>query len=174
MNDAMKLLCKLCLLAAFFVLAPPEVLAQTIAKGQVLDSTNEPIIGATVVEKGNAKNAAVTDFDGNFTLKLQNSKQVVISYVGMLPKEVAASEHMTVILEDNNQALEEVMVVGYAVGSKRTISGAVDRIKKEDMNQGVVNSPADASKVIVALLPSESVTESPFIPIELVNPYISC
>jgi hypothetical protein len=45
--------------------------AQTTAKGTVIDGTGEPVIGATVVEKGNAKNAAVTDFDGNVTLKLQ-------------------------------------------------------------------------------------------------------
>ena len=53
--------------------------AQTTAKGTVTDQTGEPVIGATVVEKGNPKNAAVTDFDGNFTLKLQNGKTIVIS-----------------------------------------------------------------------------------------------
>jgi TonB-linked SusC/RagA family outer membrane protein len=144
MNDAMKLLCKLCLLAAFFVLAPPEVLAQTIAKGQVLDSTNEPIIGATVVEKGNTRNAAVTDFDGNFTLKLQNSKQVVISYVGMLPKEVAASENMTVILEDNNQALEEVVVVGYTSKARKDLTGSVGSISGKKLEAVPVTSAAVA------------------------------
>ena len=91
MNQAMRLLCKLCLLAAFFVLAPPEVLAQTIAKGQVFDSTGEPVIGATVVEKGDPKNAAVTDFDGNFTLTLKKAKSVVISYIGMVQQEVMSS-----------------------------------------------------------------------------------
>ena len=71
MKDAMKLLCKLCLLAALFVLAPPELMAQTTAKGQVFDQTGETVIGATVVEKGNPQNAVVTDFDGNFTLNLK-------------------------------------------------------------------------------------------------------
>jgi len=64
-----------------------QVSAQTTDKGTVKDQTGEPVIGATVVEKGNAKNAAVTDFDGNFTLKLQKSKTVVISYIGMVTQE---------------------------------------------------------------------------------------
>ncbi|MBP3758023.1 MAG: carboxypeptidase-like regulatory domain-containing protein, partial [Prevotella sp.] len=95
MKDAMRLLCKLCLFAVF-ALMPSLASAQTIAKGQVLDANNETIIGATVVEKGNPKNAAVTDFDGNFTLKLQNSKKIVISYIGMVAQELTASENMKV------------------------------------------------------------------------------
>ena len=63
-----------------------QAMAQTTAKGTVTDATGEPVIGATVVEKGNAKNAAVTDFDGNFTLKLQNSKTIVVSYIGMITR----------------------------------------------------------------------------------------
>ena len=89
-----------------------QVSAQTTAKGTVTDQTGEPVIGATVVEKGNAKNAAVTDFDGNFTLKLQKSKTVVISYIGMVTQEVTASENMQVKLQDDNASLEEVVVVG--------------------------------------------------------------
>ena len=113
MNQAMRLFCKICILVAFFVLAPPEAFAQTIAKGQVLDSNGEAVIGATVVEKGTPANATVTDFDGNFTLTLQKSKQVVISYVGMVTQELAASEGMNVVLKDDVAAMEEVVVVGY-------------------------------------------------------------
>ncbi len=87
--------------------------AQTTAKGTVTDSTGEPVIGATVVAKGNPKNAAVTDFDGNFTLKLQKGKTVTISYIGMVSQDVTASQDMKVELKDDNAALEEVVVVGY-------------------------------------------------------------
>ena len=96
MKDAMKLLCKLCLLAAFYVLAPPELMAQTTAKGQVFDQTGETVIGATVVEKGNPQNAVVTDFDGNFTLNLKKGKTVIISYIGTKPAELAAGLNMKV------------------------------------------------------------------------------
>ncbi len=144
MKDAMKLLCKLCLLAAFFVLAPPEVLAQVTAKGQVLDSTGEPVIGATVVEKGNAKNAAVTDFDGNFTLKTQKSKTVVISYVGMKPQEVTASGDMKITLEDDNAMLEDVVVVGYTSKARKDLTGSVGSISGKKLEAVPVTSAAVA------------------------------
>ena len=113
MNQAMRKLCKLCLLAAFFVLAPPEVLAQTIAKGQVFDSTNEPVIGATVVEKGSPKNATITDYDGNFSLTLQSGKQVVITYIGMKSKTVTVgAAPVKVTMEDDNTTLNDVVVIG--------------------------------------------------------------
>jgi TonB-linked SusC/RagA family outer membrane protein len=144
MNQAMRLLCKLCLLAAFFVLAPPEVLAQTIAKGQVVDSNNEPVIGATVVEKGTPKNATVTDFDGNFTLKLQKAKQVVISYIGMVSQEVTASENMQVILKDDAASLEEVVVVGYTSRARKDLTGSVGSVSGTKLAVVPVSSAAEA------------------------------
>lgn len=144
MKDAMKLLCKLCLLAVFYVLAPPEVLAQVTAKGQVLDSTGEPVIGATVVEKGNPKNAAVTDFDGNFTLKTQKSKTVVFSYVGMKQQEATASSSMKITLEDDNAALEEVVVVGYTSKARKDLTGSVGSIQGKKLEAVPVSSAAEA------------------------------
>ena len=85
-----------------------QVSAQTTAKGTVVDATGEPVIGATVVEKGSPKNATVTDLDGNFTLKLQKAKQVVISYIGMTTQEVNAGPDMKITLQDDNAALEEI------------------------------------------------------------------
>jgi len=140
----MRLLCKLCLLAAFFVLAPPEVLAQTIAKGQVFDSTGEPVIGATVVEKGDPKNAAVTDFDGNFTLSLKNSKTVVISFIGMVTQEVAASQSMKVTLQDDNASLEEVVVVGYTSKARKDLTGSVGSVSGAKLAVVPVTSAAVA------------------------------
>ncbi len=140
----MRLLCRLCLLAAFFVLAPPEVLAQTIAKGQVLDSTGEAVIGATVVEKGDPKNAAVTDFDGNFSLTLKNAKTVVISYIGMVSQEVAASQNMKVTLQDDNAALEEVVVIGYTSKARKDLTGSVGSVSGAKLAAVPVTSAAVA------------------------------
>ena len=140
----MRLLCKLCLLAAFFVLAPPEVLAQTVAKGQVFDSTGEPVIGATVVEKGDPKNAAVTDFDGNFSLTLKKAKAVVISYLGMVPQEVAASQNMNVTLQDDNASLEEVVVVGYTSKARKDLTGSVGSVSGAKLAVVPVTSAAVA------------------------------
>ena len=140
----MRLLCKLCLLAAFFVLAPPEVLAQTVAKGQVFDSTGEPVIGATVVEKGDPKNAAVTDFDGNFSLTLKKAKAVVISYIGMVTQEVAASQNMNVTLQDDNASLEEVVVVGYTSKARKDLTGSVGSVSGAKLAVVPVTSAAVA------------------------------
>ena len=140
----MRLLCRLCLLAAFFVLAPPEVLAQAIAKGQVLDSTGEAVIGATVVEKGDPKNAAVTDFDGNFSLTLKNAKTVVISYIGMVSQEVAASQNMKVTLQDDNAALEEVVVIGYTSKARKDLTGSVGSVSGAKLAAVPVTSAAVA------------------------------
>lgn len=103
--------------------------AQTTAKGTVTDATGEPVIGATVVEKGNPKNAAVTDFDGNFTLKLQKGKTVTISYIGMVSQDVAASQNMKVQMKDDNAALEEVVVVGYTSKARKDLTGSVGSIQ---------------------------------------------
>ena len=121
-----------------------QVSAQTTAKGTVTDATGEPVIGATVVEKGNAKNAAVTDFDGNFTLKLQKSKTVVISYIGMVTQEVTASENMKVTLQDDNASLDEVVVVGYTSKARKDLTGSVGSVSGAKLAVVPVSSAAEA------------------------------
>jgi len=155
MNQAMRRLCKLCLLAAFFVLAPPEVLAQTIAKGQVFDSTNEPVIGATVVEKGSPKNATITDFDGKFELKLQSGKQVVITYIGMKPKTVNATNNMKVTMEDDNTTLNDVVVIGYGSVKKKDLTGSVATVGAEAIAAVPV---ANASEALTGKMAGVQVT----------------
>ena len=118
--------------------------AQTTAKGTVTDSHGEPIIGATVVEKGNPKNAAVTDFDGNFTLKTQQSKTIVISYIGMVTQEVAAGDGLKIVLQDDNAALEEVVVVGYTSKARKDLTGSVGSISGAKLAVVPVASAAEA------------------------------
>lgn len=122
-------------------------------KGIVKDAKlNEPIIGATILEKGTS-NGTVTDVDGNYSLNVASKNAVLVfSYIGYKPQEIALSGQasLNVALSEDVEALDEVVVVGYATGSKRTISGAVERIKKEDMNQGVVNTPLESIKGKVA------------------------
>ncbi len=144
MKDAMRLLCKLCLLAAFFVLAPPELMAQTTVKGQVFDSTGESVIGATVMEKGNPKNAAATDFDGNFTLKVPAGKKIVVTYMGMKPQELTPTANMKITMEDDNAALEEVVVVGYVSKARKDLTGSVGSISGMKLAAVPVTSAAVA------------------------------
>ena len=144
MKDAMRLLCKLCLLAAFFVLAPPELLAQTTVKGQVFDSTGETVIGATVMEKGNSKNAVATDFDGNFTLKVPAGKKIMVTYMGMKTQELAPSANMRITMEDDNAALEEVVVVGYVSKARKDLTGSVGSIQGKKLEAVPVSSASEA------------------------------
>ena len=139
----MNLLCKFCLLA-MFVFSPPEVFAQTTAKGKVLDATNEPIIGATVVEKGNTANATITDLDGNFTLKTKKSKTLVISFVGMKTKEVEAGGNMNVVLEDDNALVDEGVVVGYTSKARKDLTGSVGSVSGKKLEAVPVSSAAEA------------------------------
>lgn len=126
------------------LLAASTITAQTTAKGTVTDSNGEAVIGATVVEKGNPKNAAVTDFDGNFTLKLQKGKTVTISFIGMISQDVAASQNMQVVLQDDNAALEEVVVVGYTSKARKDLTGSVGSVSGKKLEAVPVTSAAVA------------------------------
>ena len=148
-------------LLACLLLVCGLVTAQTTAKGTVTDQTGEPVIGATVVEKGNAKNAAVTDFDGNFTLKLQKSKTVVISYIGMVTQEVTASDNMKVTLQDDNASLEEVVVVGYTSKARKDLTGSVGSVSGAKLAAVPVASAAEALSGKIAGVQVTSVDGQP-------------
>ena len=126
--------------------------AQNITvKGIVKDAKfGDPIIGASVLQQGTT-NGTITDMDGNFMLDAPKGATLEISYIGYKSQTVTVDgQEVNIMLAEDVEALDEVVVVGYATGSKRTISGAVERIKKEDMNSGVVNNPLESIKGKVA------------------------
>ena len=143
MSVKMKSFLRTTLLGCLLLVAG-NVAAQTTAKGTVKDSNGEAVIGATVVEKGNPKNAAVTDFDGNFTLKLQKGKTVTISFIGMVSQDVTASQNMQVVLQDDNAALEEVVVVGYTSKARKDLTGSVGSVSGKKLEAVPVTSAAVA------------------------------
>lgn len=81
--------------------------------GTVIDETGEPVIGATIIEKGNSQNATITNFDGEFAMKVREGATLVVSYVGYLTQEVEAKNSMVVTLKEDNALLDEVVVIGY-------------------------------------------------------------
>jgi len=119
--------------------------------GTVVDANGEAVIGANVLEKGTT-NGTVTDMDGRFTLSVGSNAILQISYVGYLSKELAvgSQSQLSIVLEEDVLALDDVVVVGYAIGNKRSVSGAVEKLSKENMNQGVVTQPLDALKGKIA------------------------
>lgn len=113
----MKNFKNLLFVALFFITA--TVLGQTKITGKIVDETNQPLPGASVLEKGTT-NGTETDFDGNFTLTASNSAgTVVISYIGYKTKEIAFSSSKTnvgtIVLSEDSNSLEEVVIVGKGV-----------------------------------------------------------
>ena len=112
------------LLSFMLMLTCTIVYAQTEITGTVVDETGETVIGATVVEKGTS-NGTVTDFDGNFVIKVNPGATLVVSYIGYEKMEVVAENGMTITLKDNAVELKELVVTGYQVQRKADLTGAV-------------------------------------------------
>ena len=112
------------LLSFMLMLTCTILYAQTEITGTVVDETGETVIGATVVEKGTS-NGTVTDFDGNFVIKVNPGATLVVSYIGYEKMEVVAENGMTITLKDNAVELKELVVTGYQVQRKADLTGAV-------------------------------------------------
>jgi len=114
---------------------------QTSIRGTVKDATGEPIIGANVLEKGTT-NGVITDFDGNFELSVSNNATLVISYIGYKTIEIPASQakggKLDVTLQEDSEALEEVVVIGYGTQKKADVTSAVASVKAEKFNKGAI------------------------------------
>ncbi len=123
------------------------VSAQNVTvKGTVKDKTGETVIGASVVEKGNTSNGTITDIDGNFSLSVPANATLVISYVGMRTQEIALNGKTSIELtmEDDSQALEEVVVIGYGSVKKKDLTGSVATVNSEVLAAVPVASATEA------------------------------
>ena len=132
------------LLSMLLIFASTIMYAQGIT-GTVVDETGEPVIGATVKEK-DTSNGVVTDFDGNFKLKVDAGKTLVISYIGYLTQEVAAQNGMKVILKDDALMVEEVVVTGYTTQRKADLTGAISTVTPSDLAKQNENNPIKADR----------------------------
>ena len=117
--------------------------AQQAITGNVVDQTGEPVIGATVMEKG-ASNGTVTDFDGNFTLKVEAGKMLVFSYIGYQTQELPAQNGMKVTMQDDALSLNEVVVTGYTTQRKADLTGAVSVVSVSELAKQNENNPMKA------------------------------
>ena len=135
------------LLVSLLLLLTPEALAAQAhaggkirAAGRVLDKAGAPIIGGSVVQKGTTV-AVSTGQDGSFSLEVPRDAVIVVSYLGFASREVAATDQpMSIVLEEELKSLDEVIVIGYGVTTRRRAVGAVDQVKADAIaNRPVAN-----------------------------------
>lgn len=118
--------------------------AQSITvTGKVLDSNKEALIGVSVLEKGTT-NGTITDFNGNFTLSVATGATLQFSYIGFTTKEMKAAANMTVEMEEDSKALDEVVVVGYGTQKKGSLTGAITAVKSEELTSTTTSTTAGA------------------------------
>ena len=109
--------------------------------GTVSDASG-PLPGASVIEKGTT-NGTQTDFDGNYTIEIGSDATLVVSYIGYKTIEVPVNGQSTInfTLEEDAQALEEVVIIGYGTTTVKDATGAVASVSSEDFNGGIISSP---------------------------------
>ena len=108
-------------------------------KGNVSDAKGEPIVGATISEKGGT-GGTITDINGDFTLELTPGNLVTVSYVGFKPQTVKPTEGMHVTLDEQTRGLDEVVVIGYGTKKKANLIGAVSTVGAEELKDRPVGS----------------------------------
>lgn len=128
------------LLSSALLLVSTLTFAQSKVSGTVKDDNGEPLIGVSVMEVG-TNNGAVTDMNGNYTLNVKPGAKLKLSYIGFTPQTVKAGSNSQIVLQEDNTALNEVVVVGYGTMRRKDVTSSITTVKAEDLNQGVFTDP---------------------------------
>ena len=126
-----------------------------LVSGRILDSSGQPVPGASVIEKGTT-NGVNTDIDGKFTISVKSGSSLEVSCIGYETVSVAASENMSVTLKEDTQFLDEVVVVGFGTQKKVNMTGSVAAV---DVDKAFGSKPiTDVSKGLQGVVPGLSIT----------------
>ena len=128
------------LFSSALLLVSSLTFAQSNVSGTVKDANGEPLIGVSVLEVG-TQNGAVTDMYGNYKLNVKPGAKLKISYIGFTPQTVKAGSNSQIVLQEDNTALNEVVVVGYGTMRRKDVTSSITTVKAEDLNQGVFTDP---------------------------------
>ena len=128
------------LLSSALLLVSTLTFAQSKVSGTVKDANGEPLVGVSVMEVG-TNNGAVTDINGNYTLNVKPGAKLKLSYIGFTPQTVKAGSNNQIVLQEDNTALNEVVVVGYGTMRRKDVTSSITTVKAEDLNQGVFTDP---------------------------------
>ena len=127
-------------LSASLLLCSTALMAQSQKTGVITDSNGEPLIGVTVMEVG-TKNGTVTDANGRYTLTTTKpGAKLKVSYVGF--KDQTINPGQSIQLQEDNNNLNEVVVVGYGTMRRKDVTSSITTVKAEDLNQGVFTDAA--------------------------------
>ncbi len=126
------------------LLGMSSALAQNPAiRGNVVDSGNQPVIGAAVMVPGTT-NGVTTDLDGKFEIRVAPGTTLEVSCIGYTAKRVSAANGMTIVLEDDAEMLEETVVIGYGVQKKSDLTGSVASVREDDLKNRSTSDAAAA------------------------------
>ena len=127
----------------------PAMAQKQLFTGVVKDALGEPVIGASVVEKGSS-NGSVTDLDGKFSVSTIPGTTLVVSYVGYKSQEVKAKENMNITLQEDAQVLDNVVVIGYGVQKKSVVTASIAKVSSDDLEGKTRLRADDALKGMAA------------------------
>jgi len=132
------------LLTLLVLLMSTNAFAQRLtATGKVVDAAGLEVIGASVLEKGTT-NGVVTNLDGEFSLSVGQNATLVISFIGYKTIEVKAATNMNITLQEDNELLDEVVVIGYGSVKRKDVTTAVSTVSTKDLDQRPIVSAAQA------------------------------
>ena len=132
------------LLTLLVLLMSTNAFAQRLtATGKVVDAAGLEVIGASVLEKGTT-NGVVTNLDGEFSLSVGQNATLVISFIGYKTIEVKATTNMNITLQEDNELLDEVVVIGYGSVKRKDVTTAVSTVSTKDLDQRPIVSAAQA------------------------------
>ena len=122
--------------------------------GTVVDRAGEPVIGANVIEKGVTSNGTATDVDGKFSLEVSSGATLTVSFIGYVTRDVAITSRtsLNIVLDEDLQALEEVVVIGYGSQRKADLTGAVATISSDVIEDRPVTNLGSALQGAIANL----------------------
>ena len=136
---------KAALCASLFILACQNLAAQgrISANGTIIDENKTPMIGVSVIEKG-TQNGVITDIDGKWELEVANGAILEFSFIGYTTVVLPAAAGMNLQMQVDTRVLEEVVVVGYGVQKKSSITGSVSQVKSEDIEARTITTASQA------------------------------
>lgn len=125
-------------------------------QGTVVDKSGEPIVGASVMEKGSSR-GSVTDLDGKFSFKGQPGSTLVFSYIGFVTQEKKGSTDMRVTLLEDQKTISEVVVIGYGVQKKSVVTASIAKVDASDLAE---TAPVRVDNALKGLAAGVNVTSN--------------